>query len=274
MKLKFRLLLVLFAACFSQGSQAAADEVVFMDPDDTTKPLAERMLLKKNQKVRVKVDSCKYKDVKFEEKERQSRLYEDVRAVFGKLLAGLEAVCPNFTEYSHTLKYDRSKLTLIAVSVDEKQTPTMTVITGPKEHLFLGLDLPVTKTSQLKYNDSTKTLEPKDTNPQLYLSLNWYIGDVAAKQETQRGFDRFSVKALVLASTRPLDSMGLGVGYQLPDLKVVDLSAVNVFVGHFWTKQDDISSTGTALTNKSTTRDWRFGITYDVGAALKYVKFN
>jgi hypothetical protein len=104
--------------------------------------------------------------------------------------------------------------------------------------------------------------------PQLYLSLYHCQTDVVAGKNT------WSLKLLLLASSRPLDSVGLGIGYRLPDniAGIGDLSALNLFAGRFWNRQDGISAGGDVQLNQSTGKDWRFGISYDFSTALPWTK--
>lgn len=271
----------------------------FIDPV-TKKPRPVR----KNDTIEVYVDDCIYQEVKFDEKERHSRIYEDIAALFKKYGTGVAAApCPpNRKPFPYTLKYDRSKLTVTATGVEEedeaqakaakpaakkpaakepanKEGPagketskTATVIVGPKEHLYLGLDLPGNQKT-LKYDPATMTLQPKDDKPQLYLSLNWQVGDLLVKPpEDWLAKERLSGKLLLLADSRPLDSIGLGVGYQMPKVFGLDLSAISVFGAHFWTKQDAITETGANDPNGGTAKGWRVGVTYDVGAGMKWLK--
>jgi len=128
----------------------------------------------------------------------------------------------------------------------------------------------------LKYDSATKTLQPQGDNPQVYISINYSFGDVVSDENTFKAvsLDRLQLKALFLAGKRPLDSVGLGVGYQLPRIDAVDLSALSIFAGRFWTKQDAVSAQGAPQTNVSTAHDWRVGITYDVAQGLKWIKTN
>ena len=262
----------------STFGQATQDEMPFRDAAGNLLP--ERSTQTRGETFSVFVDPCRFKEVKFEEKARKSRLEDDVRAVFGKLsAAGKEKLKANQcdpSEFTSKLQYERSKLTLTAVGNEEKDTVSMTVTTGPAEHWYLGIDLPLTSRKQLKYDSGTRTLQPQDDEPQLYLSLNWQWGDVLSRRESRWDLDRLTVKFLVLANNRPFDSVGLGVGYQMFEFslfgKKVDLSAVNLFVGHFWTRQDAISGSGEPQINESIASDWRLGISYDVGAGLKYLK--
>lgn len=300
---------------------------VFFGDDKGSQPLSERMTDKgKGKTIVTYVNGCKYKEVEFQEKERHSRFYEDVRALLGHFTdpspkpAAVQQ-CPVWERWeSKRLQYPRSTVTLTAVPATDAQkkcmaaavtraaydkcktdaakaaaakakqgdgkgkedgkdddAPKMTVITGPKEHAYLGIDLPVTQRKQLKYDSASGTLQPRNENPQLYLSFNWYFGDLAGKQDNSlRGLtiDRVSLKALMLVDSRPLDSVGLGLGYRLPKLDLVDLSSFNLFLGRFWTKQDAVSSTGTPETNAATGRDWRLGVSYDIGAGVKLLKSN
>lgn len=116
----------------------------------------------------------------------------------------------------YDLLYERATLTIRAVSKTGKDDQSVTILTGPKEHLYLGIDLPVTQRKSLKYDSATKTLQPQNDSPQLYLSINYYFGDLAGEEDERGPRDRFSVKVLALFSKRPLDSFGVAVGYQIP----------------------------------------------------------
>ncbi len=227
--------------------------------------------------VRVKDPDCRFDRLQFEEKERNPRFYDDVHAVIAKLpiLHAAAPVCPRVIESRYKLEHNRSTLTITALGTNEKDNSSITVLTGPKEHFYLGVDLPSTRKT-VKYDSSSKTLQPQSDNPQVYISVNYSFGDVLTEEKNFKrlSFDRVQLKALFLPSKRPLDSFGVGAGYQLPRFDAVDLSAMSVFLGHFWTKQDAVSSTGAPQTNAATGHDWRVGITYDVATGLKWIKSN
>lgn len=274
------------AVICNHGYGATTDSTnnVFFQDETLSAPISTRDTgTKKGNNIKVYVDGCKYSNVKFDEQERHSRIYNDFSALLGKIksaksVAGVTSCGPEF--YTYALKYDRAQLKLTAFDSNGKETSTMNIVTGPEEHFYLGLDLPVNSRKILKYDATTKSLVPTDTNPQFYLSFNYFIGDLAATSESGVNDERHgfvSLKAFVMATSRPLDSYGLGVGYQLAKKinirnKDWDFSAINLFAGRFWYKQDAITAAGTALFNQSTTSNWRFGLTYDLGTALGWVK--
>jgi hypothetical protein len=282
-----KVVLVLFASvgvAFAQD-QPQPKSLIIVDG-----AIEERLISEKDKKVLVSVKNadCKYKDIQIEEKERNSRFYEDLRSVIGKFGGAEKSAtgtkCPDL-EKTHEQQYPRSTLTVTAVAASgEKENVSRTIVAGPKEHLYLGIDLPVTQRKTLKYDNSTRTLQPNGDSPQLYLSVNYMLGDVLTSEDAKDpktkkyvrpalDWERLSVKAMVLASKRPLDSFGIGIGYQVPkiDWLGLDLSSTSIFLGRFWTKQDAIADDGSGLTNASTQRAWRIGITYDVGAGLKWL---
>jgi hypothetical protein len=219
-------------------------------------------------------DSSKLQNAKIDEKERNTRLYDDIQAV----LASVAAAAPSCDQerVSKTLKFERGTVKVTGVDPQGNDASSVTVVTGPAEHAYLGLDLTVTNRNTLKYDTASKTLQPASTSPQFYLSLNWLVGDILSPAEPLNHFYKnFSAKVFVTASSTPLNSYGAGLGYRLPELKLggFNLSDLNVYGGYFWTKQDSTSASGTVQTNGGTNKGWRLGVTYDVGSALKYVKW-
>jgi hypothetical protein len=281
----FKTIIAVLAASIAPSGLAAPDDkespAFMLNQEGQRVPLRERQLKTKGEEIKLAVDDCRYDKAKieFDEKERNSRIYEDVRAILDKdkdtTIAAVQ--CPNYVDVKpHALRHKRSTLTVTAPARDGKSSASETLITGPEEHWYLSIDLPVTSTKQLKYDSGSRTLQPQDDKPQLYLSLNLQWGDVLSKRGDLLDPERLSLKFLVLADNRPLDSFGMAVGYQMFEIplfgKTVDLSAVSLFIGHFWTKEDGISSNGDPQINQSRSRDWRLGIAYDVAAGLKYLK--
>lgn len=199
-----------------------------------------------------------------------TQLKELASAVSKKAAAELKAppshICIQASPYR--LKFKRANLKIVATGIDGKSEQSFNIVTGPEEHWYLGFDLPVINHKTLKYDQTTKSLSPQDQNPQLYLSFNYSTSDVVSTVK-----NRWSLKLLLQASSRPLDSVGLGVGYRLPeDIFGDQLSSFTVFAGRFWTKQDAMTAGGDGLLNQSTGKDWRFGITYDFSTGLPWIK--
>jgi hypothetical protein len=220
--------------------------------------------------------ALKVASFKITETERQLRIYEDLTALLKKLVDGKSnAPCMNTGKETYTLKFVRATIKVSALDASGTEVAATTLITGPKEHLALGVDLPVTKAKSLKYDSTSQTLRPQDTNPQLYISANYLFGDVLEKPENLKPLERFELKALVLASRRPLDSYGVGLGYRVGGIKllgVLDLKGVTVFGGYFVTSADQVTN-GTPELNQGKKRGWRAGVSYDLGTGLDWVKF-
>ena len=215
-------------------------------------------------------------NVKIEETERQTRLWSDVQAALSGVAEDSSNACDK-VKVTKTLVFKRATVKITGVDLKGADAKSVTVISGPVEHGYLGLDLPVTNRKTLKYDAASQSLQPASDSPQLYLSLNFLVGDVLSPAA---GFDsdfykNFSVKFFVSASSKPLNSLGVGLGYRLPELKVAsfDLSALSLYGGYFWTKEDSTSSTGEVQVNGGTNRGFRFGITYDVSSAIRWVKW-
>jgi hypothetical protein len=233
--------------------------------------ISTRQVASEGTTITVYFDKNKLSDAKLVEKERQTRLYSDVQTVLG----GVLAVAPCDQERKTLdLKFKRATVTITGVDQQGKDAQSVTVITGPPEHLYLGFDLAVNSLKTLKYDTASKSLQPASTSPQLYLSLNWLIGDVLSRAQTKLLYDNISVKALISADSTPLNSFGAGLGYRFPELSwgSFDLSALSVFGGYFWTKQDSTKN-GVVQTNGGTSRAWRVGVTYDVSTMVKSVKW-
>jgi hypothetical protein len=217
------------------------------------------------------------------EEKRKTRIAQDAKDVLESIKKGdakamLDKTCAK--EWSQKLNFKRGKLVVKGYGispVDSKETELVKrdVITGPAEHWFLGLDLPVTDQKTLKYDSESKTLKPRDKDPQLYLSVNYLIGDVLVDAD-ERGkhyslIDDVSIKFFVRASSHPLDSAGVGLGYRFPEFFKI-LKGVSVYGGYFWSKEDEIKD-GSPQENTGRTSKFRFGVTFDVQTMIGAVKW-
>jgi hypothetical protein len=211
-------------------------------------------------------------NVKFDEKKRDTRFFEDLRSILKTVLPLPAPAVRTCKEYRYTLQNKRASVTVTAYDRADKAIGSMVVVAGPREHLFLGLDLPVNNHKTLKYDSASGSLLPQSNTPELYLSFNFLDGDILAKAQDLHWYQDFSGKLLIRASSRPLDSIGVGIGYRFGKLSVLgySLDALSVFAARMWTKQDAISN-GQPSVNGSTDAAWRFGVTYDVGTVAKYV---
>ena len=260
----------------------AAQNAPSSGEDTTAIPLDTRIgPLPKNGAIVVKFDPRCVAGVKFTETARNSVLDDDLAALAKKALrpAGDLGKCETDLRKRqllgvsrHVPKFDRSTIKATAVDKDGKELGGVTIYYGPPEHLHLAIDLPVTNRKTLKYDEASGTLQPKEEKPQVYLSLNYRIGDLLEEPRTIA--DRVEVKLLVLASRKPLDSYGIGLGIKLDDMKPLklDLKGLSIFGGYFRTKVDTIVD-GVARPDEGTKNSWRVGISYDLSAGLKWASF-
>jgi len=237
--------------------------------------------LPKNTPIVVKFDMRCVKTVKFTETARSSVLDEDLAALIKKLAKAAGDVGPCPTDLAqrrldgvvqYVPKFERSTIKATAVDQDAKELGGETIYYGPEEHLHLSIDLPVTNRDTLKYDDASHSLVPKEDKPQVYLSINYRVGDLLDKPKTI--MDRAEIKVAVLASRKPLDSYGVGIGARLDDLHPfsLELKGLSIFAGYFRTKEDTIAD-GVPVTNGATKNSWRFGVSYDLGTGLKWAGF-
>jgi hypothetical protein len=236
--------------------------------------VSTRQFLTTGGQITVYYDTNFLKTVKIAEKERHTRLYEDLQTVVSSLNA--EDKCSPIT-VSKTLQFKRSVVTITGVDKSGSDAAAVSVVTGPTEHAYLGLDLPVTNRKDLKYDTASKSLQPASASPQLYLSLNLLYGDILSPPQSalSKQIDNFSLKFFISANSTPLNSYGTGIGYRLPgfDIGGFNLSSLSLFGGYFWSKQDALNGSGVVKVNGSTNGGWRFGVTYDVSTLIKSVKW-
>lgn len=245
----------------------------FFKDRQLTQPFPSRVLSGKGATIEVFYDTCQVTGkVSFKEEERNSRIRSEllqlVKAVAGPQASSTDVCTTGMASY--VTKYTRSTLTISAPVKDDK-VETRTVLVGPIERLFLGVDLPVGDRKTLQYDEESKSLVPKDKAAQLYLSLNIASGDVLTATEDLKSLDRLSLKLMVKASSHPLDAYGIGVGYRLRGFDSLDLNGFSVFVAYLIDKQDGVAG-GVPQFDQNKRKVWRAGISYDLGTALKWLK--
>ena len=134
-----------------------------------------------------------------------------------------------------------------------------TLVTGPAEHLSLTTSLPLSKANELQFNDQGVALR---SNPKrFYVGADYSFHDILSAPK----WGDFSLKVMVLASKKPSDSYGAGIGYRLPAKKIetFDLSTFSIFGAYFWTKDTD---------KHVRTHKPRIGISMDIKKALDFLK--
>jgi hypothetical protein len=244
--------------------------------------VAQSSLPKSTNKWLIFFYSSKVDHLEFAEGVRHTRLYNDVSSLLqNRIQAGAahDQKCGYHSQAVEVL-YPHATITVqaydkAATDSTKQVVQTVTIVYGPKEHAFLSLDLPVNSRKTLKYDSSSNSLMPQDTNPQFLISLNTMpFGDLASPDpiEWNTIYKGITGKVLLSASSRPLDSYGVGVGMKLPNIGAlgVNLNAFSIFGAYMWSKQDSLSANGTPQQNGATSRGWRIGISYDLGTALKW----
>lgn len=264
-------------------------ELLFYNLSESLIPLPNRIVKKPPQQVVVSVDGCVVSDVKFSEDERKSRISEDltkaIKAASGdkakaRAAAAADGVCNSSREglkkqkdYAYQLQHVRGTVTVTALSSDgETVLETKKVTTGPKEHWYLSLNLPVINRSTLKYDSGSASLHPKSDTQQLYLGVDYVLADVLDPPDNfgSEWYKQFGFKFMMLASKKPLNSVGTALSYNLPPLVGGRLGAFSIFGGHFWTKQDKVEA-GVVDENSVYDGSWRVGISYSLDDAVQWV---
>jgi hypothetical protein len=237
-----RCALILFAlVCTAVPSPGHAETLVFED-NKLTVPLT-RLLVSAGTEVEVFYDSCKVGEVTFVEESRDLKIVSQFREIIkqvGGKAPGATCNSPQIDSAKYVLKYKRATLKVKVIRIDTEGSEEVDVVTGPAEHWYLGIDLPVTNSKSLKYDSGTQSLLPKAEGQRLYLSLNYTFADDLFKEAPEDYFTtkRLSAKALITASSKPLDSVGLALVPQF---------------------------------DTSTKKSWRIGVAYNLSDGLGWV---
>lgn len=174
---------------------------------------------------------------------------------------------PPKTCYLHTAQFKRGTL---AVEVTQKNAGAADVVhsgkvlIGPAEHWYLSADMPVSNVDQLKYDSATNTFVEKAQPASFYASINGRLGDVYTHYSWKDYHKTIALKGMFKASSRPTESMGIGLGFPVPWEQI----PLELFVAHVWTKADS-NGTGTSLKKSD---DTVFGITFNISKGLAWFK--
>ncbi len=297
------------AAAAPSTEKAAEEEARRRDTCDTNKgylysesgcriPLTPRYL-NEHRATPIPIFACatSVSKVTVQEQKRKTRLASDIETIIDsikpkkKLLLREEPSCK---DWSQPLTYTRGSLVVTAKDAQDKDLQVAKVTTGPKEHWFLGLDLPVTSRKTLKYDSESQTLKPREEHNQFFLSFNYMLGDILLDPDdalsaekashppqdalVRHALDDLSVKFFLNASSKPLDSAGVGLGYRLSKIGLkgggrdFSLKGVSLYGGYFWTKEDEINN-GEVVKRGGRDKSWRFGVTFDIAAMIDQIKW-
>lgn len=150
------------------------------------------------------------------------------------------------------------------------------VVSGPKEHLFLSVDVPLSKVSSLKYDSATGTVSPRDAPTKVYAGINWMVGDVVEPSvgSWSRPLERIVVKGLIEASAKPSNSFGVAIGFRPPPVQWggLSLDSVQVFGGYVWTREDGVAADGQPRPDVRYTAKLRWGLSFNVDKLKSWLK--
>lgn len=189
---------------------------------------------------------------------RQSRLAEDITAILSEL-ARTKDLKPREQCVIYTQEYKRSTIAIVVMD-DEKPILSRKLIVGPKEHLYLSADLPVTNIKQLTYDSTTNTVQEEEKPGSFYFGLNYLIGDVFTDYPHNEFYNNLSIKVLLKASSHPIESYGLGLAYSL--------AYGDLFAASVWT-QDEGSVPGTKPGRK---QSFIAGISFNISKGIQWLK--
>jgi len=153
-------------------------------------------------------------------------------------------------------------------SKDSSLVDAITLVTGPREHLYISADVPVTSTQVLKFDSTANTLVFKDAPTNILVGINYALGDVWP-QGRNWTWQNLGFKALFKLDSNPLKTVGAAVSYRA--------WGMNVFGGYLWMKEDQQTGTGTSGTPiidpESHYRGaWRLGLGFNLDTAIGWVK--
>jgi len=155
---------------------------------------------------------------------------------------------------------------------DENSALTADLVTGPREHWFLSVDLPVNKISELKFNEMTGKIEPKEKPSNFLIGIDYMLGDLF-DDSNSTWWGGLTPKLMAEASSTPRNSLGFGLGYRLRSIKLLgnlELDTFSVFVGRIRSQEDKMAADGTVV--HGTSYKNVIGLSFNIDKALDYLK--
>jgi hypothetical protein len=223
--------------------------------------------------------------IAYHEADRKSRIASDIATLLKVAVAlakgaALEGAPPGVACSRGTYGLERLRANLkVTVSqavpgeesadgTPAEQKAEVTLITGPMEHWFLSADLPVRRTNELQFDPATNTLKPAQTPSAFYIGADYMLGDLLHDPGTSSLLKNLVLKAMVKASTNPMESFGAGVG--LRGSYVLNFDVVSPFVGYVFTRTPanapaDVAKSGTL------SRTFQVGVSFNLDQALAWL---
>lgn len=212
-----------------------------------------------------------------DEKTRKSQISTDLSTLL-KVINVVTGVTQNL-KVEHTvylLTKTRANLTVTAAievpasivgSATAPSTPLKTeIITGPTEHWFLSADLPVNSVNQLKFDESSHSLVPKEEPNQFYVGLNYKLGDLFKGYSGADIWKGLVLKGILLGQKDPLESYGVALAYRRKP------GTFSPFVGWTFTEEDSQKANGSVEEKGSRNSEVRFGLSFNLDQALTWLK--
>jgi hypothetical protein len=172
-----------------------------------------------------------------------------------------------------------ARLDSVATRIKDSAPDTLrtTLVTGPAEHLFLSADAALTQARQIKYVESTRTLEPNMKPTEFLIGFNYSVGDLYDDKENASigSFLRgMYVGFLVEASKRPFNQVSAIVGLRrnIPWLdRYISFGTVSPFAGVVWLRNDEQDATDAAVRSRYGRRDFVSGLSLNLDKALGWL---
>jgi hypothetical protein len=164
----------------------------------------------------------------------------------------------------------------------EQTAASITVVTGPAEHLFLSANAGATDASALKYDDESNSLQLKENPTGFFVGFNYSFGDILTDPaETDAGvlrrfWEGMYVGGAVQGSRRPFDQAGVHMGFRYNPLPllgdVLNFETVSPYMGLVWTKNDQVDAEGNRLGDRRYGRgEFVWGVSLNLDKALGWV---
>lgn len=211
-------------------------------------------------------------NIEFEEIERETLLSEQL-SVLIKIVDAISDESRSLisaykiTDFNYVLTKKRAnvkvKISQVGDAATDNQPIEYKIITGPKEHWSFSADLLVSESSQLKFDEASGSLVERDKPSEFHVGLNYHLGDTFGRKISQ--LDKVYIKTFITATSRPLDSYGIGIGYSFNNIG-------SVFVAYNWFKEDALNAEGALLSDSQTEKELRLGVSLDISSALGWLK--
>lgn len=225
-------------------------------------------------------------DITFKETVRTSRVYQDVGTLLdlATRIGGGRASSENVAilKDSYVLTEGRSSFKVGVTSSSGTATNTLaeiSLVTGPKERVFLSANTGVTSAKQVSYDKQSASLTPAGTPKEFYIGINGSFSDLYADRSSGR-WSRFRqsgwIGIEIEGSTQPLRQIGalFGLRYIPWVSDWAGLEKVSPYVGLIWVR-DDLAPSGSVagmqLRTRYSTGRATFGLSLNLTESLSWL---